>query len=120
MNSIAQIKIVEVDGPSGPANAMMVAVNIDDPQTAEAFVSQVAEEFKLHRMVAPPDTSLLLMTIIGGLSAERFAARWKAIEQEDEVVRAFMSRMLVADVIQGTSGGEQLSSVSLLDVHSTE
>jgi hypothetical protein len=37
-NSIAGIKIVEVDGPEGPTVAMMIAVDIRDPTTARRCV----------------------------------------------------------------------------------
>lgn len=114
MNSIAQVKTVTLEGPKGPANAMMIAVAIDDPNTSEEFIQQVAEQFKVHRMLAPPDTSILLITLVGGLSADRFAGWWNEIEQRDEIVRAFMAQMSIADVIQGTKTGQQLSKASLL------
>jgi hypothetical protein len=114
LNSIAQVKTVAVENPNRPANAMMMAVNIADPATAEEFVQHVAEQFIIHRMLAPPDTSMLLITLIGGLSAERFAKRWTEIEQGDEVIRAFLAQMTVAEVIQGTKTGQELSKASLL------
>jgi hypothetical protein len=52
---------------------MMIAVNIDDAATGEALVSQVAEQFKLHRTLAPPNTSMMLVTLVGDLTADRFA-----------------------------------------------
>ena len=114
MNSVTQIKTVDVEGPDGPATAIMIAVDIDDPSTAEAFVSEVAEQFKVHRTVSPPDTSMLLVTLVGGLTAERFAAKWREVERTDPVVHAYMSLMVVADVIQGTKSGKQLSTASLV------
>jgi hypothetical protein len=114
LNAIDHVKTVSVDGPGGPANAMMMALNVGDPAGAEASISEVAEQFKLHRMVAPPDTSMQLVTIIGGLPAERFAAWWQQIAGRDGIVGAFMSLMVVADVVQGTPAGQQLSKASLL------
>lgn len=114
MNSIAQMKAVPANGPQGPTTAIMVAVNIDAPSTGEAFVSQVAEQFKLHRTASPPNTSMLLVTIVGGLSAERFATKWQEVVNRDKIVRTYMSLMQVADVIQGTKAGKQLSKASLL------
>jgi hypothetical protein len=113
LNTIAQVKTVQVNGPNGPANAIMTAVNIDDAPSAESFVATVAEQFKLHRMTAPPETSMLLITLIGPLTADRFASKWREIEKADEVVGAFMSLMVMADVIQGSKSGQQLSKVSL-------
>jgi hypothetical protein len=113
-NCIAQVKTVEVQGADGPAVAMMIALDIGDSATAEAFVTVVAERFKLDRMLAPPQTSMLLFTIIGAMSAESFAARWKEVTGTDPVIGAFLGMMNVADVIQATRAGQQLSSASLL------
>jgi hypothetical protein len=93
---------------------MMMAVNINDRVSAEQFVSDVVEQFKLNRMMAPPDTSMLLITLIGGMSAEQFAAKWKELAERDDVVRGFMSLLSVADVVQGTKTGQELSKASLL------
>lgn len=115
VNSIAQVKTVEVQGPEGPAVAMMIALDVGDAASAEAFVTVVAERFKLDRMLAPPQTSMLLFTMIGGMSAQSFAARWKEVEKADSVIRAFMGMMNVAEVVQGTKDGKQLGSASLLE-----
>jgi hypothetical protein len=93
---------------------MMIAINIDDVATAREFVAQVAEQFKVHRKMAPPSTSMLLITLIGPMPAERFAARWHELAKSDEAVRSYMSLMRVADVVQGTKPGQQLSKASLL------
>ena len=114
MNSISQIKTVVTDGAEGATTAMMIAVNMDEPATAEAFVSQVMDQFKLHRTMAPPSTSMLLITMVGGMSAEQFAARWKELAKSDAAARSYLSLMRVADVVQGTKKGQQLSKASLL------
>jgi len=114
MNVIAQAKNVQFNGPQGPSHALMIAVNINDPVTAEAFVTDVAEKFKMERMISLPDTKMLLITLIGGLSASRFAECWHEIGQQDPIVRHFMSLMSVADVIQATASGQQLSRASLI------
>ncbi len=113
MNSIKQIQTVALQGPKGPANAMMIAIDIGDANAAEGFIQQVVEQFKVNRMLAPPDTSMLLITSVGDVSADRFARQWNEITQQDDVVRAFMAQMTVADVIQGTETGKQLSKASL-------
>lgn len=115
VNAIAQVKTVEVEGADGPAVAMMIALDVGDAATAEAFVSVVAERFKLDRMLAPPQTSMVLFTIIGSMSAQAFAARWKEVQKADPVIQAFMGLMKVADVVQGTKAGQQLGSASLLE-----
>jgi hypothetical protein len=114
LNEIVEIKTVPTAGPNGPTAAMMIAINIDNAATGQVFISQVAEQFKLHRTAAPPDTSKLLVSIVGALSADQFATRWTEVAKRDGVVRAYMSMMRVADVIQGTKSGQQLSKASLL------
>jgi hypothetical protein len=114
LNSIAQIKTVVSNEAEKPTTAMMISVNIDEPATAEDFVAKVAEQFKLHRTMAPPSTSMLLVTVIGGMTAEQFATCWRRAASDDEVLRGYMSLMRVADVVQGTRKGQQLSKVSLL------
>jgi hypothetical protein len=114
VNSVAQVKTIATNGPKGPTIAMMMAVDIGDAANGEVFVSEVAEQFKLHRTIVPPNTSMLLVTLVGDLSADRFASHWRDVVRQDGVVRAYMSLMQVADVIQGTKSGQQLSKASLL------
>jgi hypothetical protein len=113
LNSIAQIKTVAANGPQGPTTAMMIALNVDDAASAEAFVGDVGQQFKVHRTVAPPNTSMLLISIVGPLSAAAFAKHWAALVQRDDIVRAYMKLMVVADAVQGTKTGQQLSQASL-------
>ena len=114
MNTIADVKVIPTEGPNGPAHAMMISLNVDNPSAARAFVGEVIERFKMQRMIAPPDTSLMLITIIGDLTAVEFAAHWRAIGAQDPIIGVFMAQMAVADVIQGTSAGQQLSRASLI------
>lgn len=114
-NQIEEIEVVPVDGPEGPTMAMLIGVDIADAASAPEFVRAVLERFKLHRMISPPETSMLLITLIGDFSAGAFAEHWKAVAKADATAQTFMSQMVVADVIQGTPSGEQLSSASLLD-----
>lgn len=114
VNGIVRVKTLEVETDDGPAVAMMIALAIGDAAAADEFVMVVAERFKLERMSAPPNTSMLLLTIIGEMSAESFAARWKQVVEADPVIGAFMAKMVVAEVVQGTNEGQQLSLASLL------
>jgi hypothetical protein len=113
-NVILQVKTMDVTGPEGPTVAMMIAADIGDPASAASFVTTVAERFKLERMLAPPETSMLLVTLIGDLSADAFADRWSEIQAEDVALAAFMGMLQRADVMQGGPSGQPLSQVSLL------
>ncbi len=114
-NSVSPAKNVPINGPKGPTTAMMLSVDINDPLTAQAFVSEVAEHFKVQRMIAPPDTSMLLITVLGDYTAAQFAARWRTLEGWDPTLHAFMALMIVADVVHGTPDGKVLEQVSLMD-----
>ena len=113
-NVIVQAKVASVNGPQGAAHALMIAVNIDNPETADEFVTEVTERFKVERMLSLPDTKMLLITLMGELTAPRFAERWAEIRRQDPIVQHFMSLMVAADVIQATPSGQPLSRASLL------
>ena len=94
--------------------ALMISVNVNDAATAGAFVSDVVEAFKVNRMAAPPETNMLLITVIGEQTAAQFASEWHLLAAKDPIVNAFMSKMTVADVVQGTAQGAVRSQASLL------
>lgn len=119
-NEIAQIKTVGVSSPEGPVSVMMIALNVGDPTAAETFVSEVASQFRLHRTLAPPDTSVLLISMIGDLPANKFVEYWKSVTRDDGVARAYISLMRLADVVQITKTGEERSKASLLSNDSSE
>src|SRR5258705_11007282 len=100
-NSIANMKTVNLQSPSGPLAAIMIEVDVPDVQTADAFVAEVAAKFKMYRMSSPPATSGLLITIIGDFSAAQFARRWRELAAGDQILGVFMSRMQIADVVRG-------------------
>ncbi len=114
MNSIANLKTVNLQSPAGPLTAIMIGVNISDVQTADAFIAEVAEKFKVQRMISPPDTGGLLITVIGDLPVVRFATRWRELMANDQALAFFMSQMRVADVVRGLPSGQPLEKASLL------
>ena len=74
----------------------------------------VVEAFKVNRMIAPPATNRLLITVIGEQTAAQFASEWHLVARKDPIVNAFMSKMAVAEVVQGTPQGAVRSQASLL------
>ncbi len=92
----------------------MVGLDIPDVQTADAFVAEVAAQFKMQRMSSPPYTSGLLITIIGELPAAQFVRRWRELAATDPILAAFMSRMRIADVMRGLPSGQPSETLSLL------
>lgn len=113
-NSISNLKTVSLQSPSGPLTAVMVGLDIPDVQTADAFVAEVAAQFKMQRMSSPPYTSGLLITIIGELPAAQSVRRWRELAATDPILAAFMSRMRIADVMRGLPSGQPSETLSLL------
>jgi hypothetical protein len=119
MNSIANLKTLHLQSAEGPVNAIVMGLNIRDLETADAFISEAAEKFKLQRMCSPPDMSVLLITVVTEMPAAKFALRWHENETRDPILAFFMSRMKTADVVCGTTVGETLETVSLVATAAT-
>jgi hypothetical protein len=113
-NRIAEVKTVQLQSDGGPFHALMMALDVNEPAEADHFIPEVAQRFKVQRMASPPDTSALLITIIGELPASSFAQGWQRLRTSDEILNVFMSQMRKADIIRGTRAGQMLESVSLL------
>jgi hypothetical protein len=114
MNTIANLKTMNLQSADDPVYAIVMGLNIREPESAEAFVQEVAEKFKAQRMCSPTDTSVMLITIIGELPLSCFVDRWRALVAEDKILNFFMSQMRKADVLRGTAAGQTLETVSLI------
>jgi hypothetical protein len=114
MNTIANLKALNLQSAEGPVAAIVIGLNIPDVQGADSFIQEVAEKFKLQRMCSPPTTSVLLITVVTELPAARFVERWHELEAQDKILEFFMSQMRKADVVRGTVLGETLENISLL------
>lgn len=113
-NTIANLKTMPLESQEGPVTAIVMGLNIRDQQSADAFILEVAEKFKVQRMCSSPDTSVLLITLVSETPASRFVKRWRQIAADDKVLGFFMSQMRKADVVRGTVAGQTLETVSLL------
>lgn len=114
MNSITNLKTVNVQSPEGPVPVIVMGLNIGDPARADEFVRDVAEKFKHQRMCSPPTTAAVLITIIGDMPLERFVDRWNELARADKILGFFMSQMQRADVVRATTTGETLEQDSLV------
>jgi len=114
-NQICQLETRALTGPDGDVSAIMCAIDVDDAAAAEPFVKEVLEKVLLQRMTSPPDTTLMLVTIIGALGADEFARLWKLHLAGDEAMTFFMSQMTKADVLHGDAGGNVLGHASLIE-----
>lgn len=113
-NTIANLKTMALQSSNGPVTAIVMGLNIPDQQSADAFIQQAAEKFKVQRMCSSPDTSVMLITIITEMPASHFVKRWRKIAADDKILGFFMSQMHKADVLRGTVAGQTLENVSLL------
>ncbi len=80
MPEIAEIKTIQLQGGEncGPTHAIMAAVNTDSDGTPASFVRKLAETIALHRLCSPPDTSVLVVSVIGPFESQTFQAMWRA------------------------------------------
>ena len=114
MNTIANLKTLNLPSAEGPVSAIVMGLNISEPQTADAFIQEAAEKFKAQRMCSPPDTRVLLITLLSELPVSRFVERWRQITASDQILAFFMSQMRKADVLRGTAVGQTLETASLI------
>jgi hypothetical protein len=114
MNSIANLKTVNVQSGDGPIPVIVMGLNIGDAGRADEFVREVAEKFKAQRMCSPPTTATMLITIRSAMPLKRFVDRWQELAREDKILGFFMSQMQRADVVRATTVGKALEQASLL------
>lgn len=114
-NFIRRAESGELEGDEGVVHAIMIACEVHDRSTAAEFVKRVAGKFKLQRTAAAPDTSLLLITLVGDLTAADFRQLWRAAIEDDMVSRTYVAKLKHADVVHGTAAGEVLDAISLLE-----
>jgi hypothetical protein len=114
MNTIVESKTVEVPSSEGPIHAIMVAANITEIATLREFVGQVAERVKVQRLISPPTTDHLLVTVRGEAPAASLKLLWKEHVALDPVLRALMGKMRVADLVRAGATGPALEKVSLI------
>ena len=84
---------------TGEFPAIVIGLNIVDDDTAESFLDYVVEQFKNQRMCSPPTTAHMTITIVGNMSAERFRDLWAQRAACDPILKVFMSKMVLADVL---------------------
>ncbi|MGO9468287.1 MAG: hypothetical protein ACLQVF_29495 [Isosphaeraceae bacterium] len=114
MNAITELKTMSLNSSDGPVAAIIIGLKITDPEDADLFLVEVAEKFKHQRASSPTETSFLLITIAGAMTAARFANEWLKLAAGDQVLGSIMATMKKAEVLRGTDGGQTLETVSLL------
>jgi hypothetical protein len=110
-NQIAQLETRKLDES---ATGIMVALDIRDRATASKFVKEVVHKVMLQRMLSPPDTTFMCISIIGDVTAQEFVKLWRKHLPSEPALAALLEQMKVADVIHGTPQGKVLAQESLL------
>lgn len=112
---IVQCETKATDSPTGRKAVILLAANIQEAAAQEDLVRAMIQKFLLQRMISPPDTSLLLVTIVGPCDRRVFAARWRELAAADKAISVFMARMEKADVgVTPASGSVVAEFESLL------
>lgn len=116
MNEIVEVKTVQAGSADKPIYVVMLAANVLDTGKLRSFVGEIVEKVKLQRMMSPPSTTHLLVTIRGeGFTATTVKALWKEMTAQDKVLAFFLRNMLVADIVHAGPTGPALDQVSLLN-----
>jgi len=115
MNAITELKTLKLDSYDGPVAAIIIGLKIAEAENADLFLLDVAEKFKHQRACSPPETSFLLITIVGAMTAAQFAKEWLKLTAHDQILGSIMSQMRKAEVLRGTDAGQTLETVSLLN-----
>jgi len=104
MNTIANLKTLNLQSSEGPVAAIVIGLNIPDVQAADSFVQEVAEKFKVQRMCSPPTTSVLLITVVTEMPA--------LVEQETAAIVAFRRTQngFVREAYEGLDGARRRST----------
>lgn len=113
MNQILELKRQSFPQPDGSElQAAFMACNVYDLNAADEFVNEVANHVRTDLMLHPQTTHLLI-TIVGDLSAAAFAKLWHARLTGDTLLRAYVVKLMKASVVWGSSEGKSLAEESL-------
>lgn len=97
------------------SNALFVACTFPDEADAVKYVAEeIAPAVRIERFLAgSTPLALLLITIIGPVSAEDFRAAWQAYCQTDPLLAAYVQATEQAVVVWGNEQGETLGQANL-------
>lgn len=117
-NSIHNLDTKWYENETGEFPAIVMGLNVHDPDNLDRFMDEVVEKFKAHRTCSPPETAHMSITILGYLTSDEFKEHWNKQLSEDEILKVYMSQMSLADVQHFTkSDGEfkVIDEISLIE-----
>lgn len=101
------------DGEKVPI--MTIGLYVDDLDDIDAFMTEVGAAFRSQRMISPPETRALFVTLLGALTATEFKRRWAEQSRRDPALRSIMVRMETAAVLHWERDGTVIDHLSLID-----
>ncbi len=103
------------DDEGNESQALFVACTFPDEADAVKYVAEeVGPAVRIDRFLAgSTPLALLLITIIGPVSAEDFRAAWQAYCQTDPLLAAYVQATEQAVVVCGNEQGETLGHANL-------
>ena len=120
MAEIVQVKTSPLTSETGArdlTHGIMVAVNADDAGMTTAFVEELARTIALQRMCSPPDTSVLVVSVIGRFDGDDFLEAWRTALSKDapeiKALQFFLSEMQTATVVHSKRDGTVLQTLQL-------
>ena len=75
-NRLTRIETAAANDPSAPTHGILMNIDAPEPDALGELMPQIVAAFIRHRMISPPDTSFLLITVIGSVSANSFPRPW--------------------------------------------
>jgi hypothetical protein len=69
MNAVVEVATKEAQRDGETVPVVCVALDVHDAAGLQPFIKGAVEKFKLQRMLSPPTTAHLLITVVGNVSA---------------------------------------------------
>jgi hypothetical protein len=114
MIRLRRLETQELDGPTGRTHGILVGFDIDNRESSQELVSALAEQFKLQWMISPPNTSLLVASVIGDFDPDAFSEAWQLKMTQDPALSHLIAQLRRAPLLHGTRDGRIVSETSLL------
>ena len=112
-NSIKKIETKKLHSDEGNFSGIFISLDIYDRNGLDPFIQDVIKKFTLQKMISPPDTSILLITIIGEIKLDEFVSRWKILKDNDIIMCSIISMLTRASVVLGNPDGSFIDEQSL-------
>ena len=83
-NTIHNLDTKWFENETGEFPAILMGLNILEPEDAEAFLDGVVEKWKCQRMCSAPITANMTITLVGDMTAARFRDLWLVLSRRPD------------------------------------